>query len=169
MDSQLERPAPHVGSEALDGQRVDRLPRLAAASTSGAAAKNLRNASRKRVRALQRRDGSKCAFCGEWLVIHYLDVPGSVISVDHCEVVWRASHKQIVTSLIATVEHLVPVSEGGTNDLSNLRLACYPCNAKRAGHHPAEPRHHTECIHELEVGWHCHASCAVRALQGGLL
>ena len=33
----------------------------------------------------------------------------------------------------------------------------------------AEPRHHTECIHEPEVGWHCHASCAVRGLQGNLL
>ena len=71
MDSQLERPATHVGSEALDGQRVDRLPRLAAELPSSGSA--------------------------------------------------------------------------------------------------AEPRHHTECIHELEVGWHCHASCAVRALQGGLL
>lgn len=33
----------------------------------------------------------------------------------------------------------------------------------------AEPRHHTECIHEPDVGWHCHASCAVRGLQGRLL
>lgn len=71
MDSQLERPAPHVGSEALDGQRVG-------------------------------------------------------------------------TSLVGSG---VFASSGSA----------------------AEPRHHTECIHEPEVGWHCHASCAVRGLQGELL
>lgn len=36
---------------------------------------------------------------------------------------------------IATLEHLVPVNEGGTNNLSNLALSCYACNNKR-GHIP---------------------------------
>ena len=144
----------------------------AAAFTSSGAAANpdkMRQNARKRLWALRRRDGSKCAFCSEWLVIHYRDVPGRVLSIDHQEVTWRASDGTVVKSLIATIEHMIPVTRGGSNDLSNLRLSCFPCNARRAGHNPAEPRHHSECIHELEVGWHCHASCAVRRLQGNLL
>lgn len=30
-----------------------------------------------------------------------------------------------------TVEHLVPLSWGGTNDISNIDLACGPCNRQR--------------------------------------
>lgn len=30
-----------------------------------------------------------------------------------------------------TVDHVIPVSNGGTNDLQNLTLAHYTCNSKR--------------------------------------
>lgn len=30
-----------------------------------------------------------------------------------------------------TVDHIVPVSKGGTNDLGNLRAMCRPCNSKK--------------------------------------
>lgn len=32
----------------------------------------------------------------------------------------------------ATVDHLVAISLGGTHDLSNMVLACFPCNNKRS-------------------------------------
>ncbi len=32
------------------------------------------------------------------------------------------------TRNFATVEHLRRVADGGTNDIGNLALACYPCN-----------------------------------------
>ncbi len=31
----------------------------------------------------------------------------------------------------ASIEHLKPVSHGGTDNLENLRLACLPCNSSR--------------------------------------
>jgi 5-methylcytosine-specific restriction endonuclease McrA len=31
-----------------------------------------------------------------------------------------------------TLEHIVPLSHGGTHDLSNLALACFECNNARA-------------------------------------
>lgn len=34
-----------------------------------------------------------------------------------------------------TIEHVKPVSAGGTNRLQNLRLACGPCNHRRGGFH----------------------------------
>jgi len=30
-----------------------------------------------------------------------------------------------------TVEHIIPSSKGGTDDMSNLVLACVPCNTKK--------------------------------------
>lgn len=30
-----------------------------------------------------------------------------------------------------TIEHIIPLSLGGTNDISNITLACAPCNQKR--------------------------------------
>lgn len=30
-----------------------------------------------------------------------------------------------------TIDHIVPVSRGGTDDLGNLRLLCRPCNSKK--------------------------------------
>lgn len=32
----------------------------------------------------------------------------------------------------ATIDHLMPVSKGGTDDMSNLRLACRRCNEEKA-------------------------------------
>lgn len=31
----------------------------------------------------------------------------------------------------ATVDHIVPLSDGGTNDRGNLVIACAPCNGRR--------------------------------------
>lgn len=30
------------------------------------------------------------------------------------------------------IDHIMPVSRGGTNDLDNLRLLCRPCNSKKS-------------------------------------
>lgn len=38
----------------------------------------------------------------------------------------------------ATVEHIVPISAGGTNDLLNVALACSRCNSEKAVHHDSE-------------------------------
>lgn len=39
--------------------------------------------------------------------------------------------KKELTLQTATIEHLTPKSEGGQNEMKNLRLACYPCNIER--------------------------------------
>lgn len=56
--------------------------------------------------------------------------------------IYRANRKQVLddyptctirldccTHIATTADHIVPVSEGGTNDISNLRSACRPCNS----------------------------------------
>lgn len=44
-----------------------------------------------------------------------------------------------------TIEHLKPLSKGGSNNIKNLRLACHQCNWSRGNHdewsyHPREGR-----------------------------
>lgn len=39
--------------------------------------------------------------------------------------------KTRLTLTTATLEHLKPLSKGGTNEMWNLRLACDPCNQER--------------------------------------
>ena len=55
-------------------------------------------------RAIVARDGNTCVYCGVALAAD-----------------------------VATIEHIVPVSAGGPNHLSNKTLACRECNAE-AGH-----------------------------------
>lgn len=59
--------------------------------------------------ALLARDGDSCVYCGSALVLDAEDATRG----------W-------------SVDHLTPVSRGGSDHLSNLALACRSCNAKGA-------------------------------------
>jgi 5-methylcytosine-specific restriction endonuclease McrA len=52
-------------------------------------------------RQILKRDGSSCCYCGKECAENSL-----------------------------TIEHLKPVSRGGSNHISNLKFACKPCNQK---------------------------------------
>lgn len=39
--------------------------------------------------------------------------------------------KKPLTLQAATIDHMKPKSEGGSDLLKNLRLACHPCNTER--------------------------------------
>lgn len=58
---------------------------------------------------LRARDGDTCHYCGRWLA------PG-----------------------LGTRDHVVPVSRGGPNFMSNSVLSCGPCNAKKGDRDAAE-------------------------------
>jgi 5-methylcytosine-specific restriction endonuclease McrA len=61
------------------------------------------------VEMLFKRDGDRCVYCG--LNIH----PN-----------WQRAMPY------ATLDHVFPVSKGGSDDLTNLVLACGPCNNAKA-------------------------------------
>lgn len=62
--------------------------------------------------ALIERDGMLCTWCGRLLIklpiSPFIDCSGHI-----------------------TVEHLMPLILGGSNELSNLALACFACNNER--------------------------------------
>lgn len=62
---------------------------------------NPKDRKRKKRRLLEQY-GSYCCHCGNWFLSEWL-----------------------------TFEHVIPRSRGGSNALSNLRLACRPCNQAR--------------------------------------
>ena len=62
---------------------------------------------RRKRRALVRRDGAACAYCGRPV--------GTGLPFSR-----------------PTLDHVVPVTRGGGNELTNLVLACKPCNLDKA-------------------------------------
>lgn len=63
-----------------------------------------------KVALLQQKNGNKCAIC-------------------NCEMLFEREFEK--SPMFATIDHIVPVSKGGANRLTNLRLACFLCNNKR--------------------------------------
>jgi hypothetical protein len=55
----------------------------------------------------------------------------------HCCWCGQKTRKQIGWQNSATIEHVVPISEGGSNNVNNLTSACWRCNNKR-GNTPAD-------------------------------
>ncbi len=62
---------------------------------------------KRRRKSLERKQGPYCYYCGLWFPMNLM-----------------------------TIDHVVPMSKGGTNNLNNLVLACYGCNRAKADSMP---------------------------------
>ena len=54
------------------------------------------------------------------------------------QMTFRAPRKGEYLPMLATIEHIVPVSKGGTHTWDNVTLACWRCNIAR-GNRDANP------------------------------
>lgn len=45
-----------------------------------------------------------------------------------------------IENVYMSIDHIVPVSKGGTNERSNLRVLCTRCNSKKSDNMPAGKR-----------------------------
>lgn len=78
--------------------------------------REMRTRKRRNVRKLLiERQGLICFYCGRELIL-----PAEYMS-----------HQKMKERGVATVEHLRSLSEGGTNELSNLVLSCVACQEER--------------------------------------
>lgn len=67
---------------------------------------------------LRRRDGDHCCWCGRLMAFRKRRSMGMGMGSEPDN--W------------ATIEHVTPVSQGGSDEPSNLKLACKRCNSSRA-------------------------------------
>ena len=89
-----------------------------------------RNYIKRFGRSIADRDGWSCYYCGVSLVP--VDTPTN----DPRYYDGSRHHKNGVPYpragyASASIDHVIPVSKGGTNDLDNLVLACHRCNARK--------------------------------------
>ncbi len=75
-------------------------------------------AARRAVRARYHFEGRErvCYYCG--------------LDEDELTYIWEPSGVPNRNARL-TVDHVLPISRGGTNDLDNLVLACQPCNVSK--------------------------------------
>lgn len=71
--------------------------------------------NQKKVRRLMERDGVNCVYCGKEC---FLSVYGK--------------------EPVATLDHFVPKSKGGSDSMTNLVMACFPCNNRKGDMDPHE-------------------------------
>lgn len=72
-----------------------------------------------------------CYYCQQPTKTKRYIEPQDFIGIVKGWIVWR--YKGLVRrDRLATIDHLKPIAEGGTNDRENLVLACQPCNYKRS-------------------------------------
>lgn len=71
--------------------------------------------------------------------------------------------KRLVPLLADEVDHIIPLSRGGTNDLSNLRAMNRDCHARKS---QAESGHGSRRVGVDENGWPVSARLAARKSGG---
>lgn len=93
--------------------------------------------SRKLDRLLERQDG-RCHWCG-CRIVRIGSIPQDrVVILKHHFIVWRLDNGRTTQALVASADHFVPASRGGTNGLDNLVAACRWCNEGRGNKTPDE-------------------------------
>jgi hypothetical protein len=126
-------------------------------------------AKRRRLYLLMNGFTGYCAWCDSPVVVRkWVEDNFPVVFANDDFIVYLRDGRQ-VKRRVATVDHVVPRSEGGANDLENLLPACGPCNRKRTetpserkrrpcrrcgGKKPGWKRYHClKCARELIEAW----------------
>ena len=85
----------------------------------------------KILKKLLRQRGYKCEFC-KTRVVQLRAISADVRLIQtRTHVTYYVKSGDCKTTAIASLEHVLPLSAGGTYDFSNLKIACVSCNSKR--------------------------------------
>lgn len=95
----------------------------------------LRNKARSRARFVIERHGSECYYCGAPLVSIQTLRRSQVVKVSGRHV-WWTNNGFVRQDLFLTLDHVIPIAEGGSNELNNLVPACSKCNNARNKEQP---------------------------------
>jgi len=76
--------------------------------------------------------GYECWWCKRPLVLSR-DIPEiNIVSRTAHYLIWRSNKHGAIKKLIATVDHVLPLADGGNNYHTNLVPSCGPCNSDRS-------------------------------------
>lgn len=92
-----------------------------------------KSAQKKLPKILENQNGN-CYYCHRALVIHRLLRKEQIINGDpfkSAEITFMNDSGVIERKLVATIDHYQPLSQGGTNKISNLVASCRTCNYKK--------------------------------------
>lgn len=88
---------------------------------------------------------SLCHWCHRPTALTRYVPKNALVGTIKSEVRWRIHADLVVCVPVATVDHVIPLSEGGTNDPGNLVLACANCNKDRTSTPDPASRACAEC------------------------
>lgn len=91
---------------------------------------SLRRRARERAPAVLKKHGTQCWWCKAPLISIQSLRPEQIVRITGRHVWWR-KNGTVRVDLFATLDHVVPLSEGGTNRFANLVPACSKCNNSR--------------------------------------
>ena len=82
---------------------------------------------------LAERDGMTCHYCGTVVVTRFIWRDDQMIRNGKGNGMepLTPEQKRWLNEHTATVDHVIPRSHDGTDDLDNLVIACWPCNTGR--------------------------------------
>jgi len=101
-------------------------------SSSRTSHRKRKQAKRRFLRTVARASWiSKCHWCGKPIVWATRIPTQSVIKVHRKDYITVNLLGKAVRMFIATIDHVVPLRDGGANDRSNLVASCRPCNMLR--------------------------------------
>lgn len=75
-----------------------------------------------------------CGYCKKGILWHELMCPTKLIEKGHRFIKWMNDGVACLTPA-ATIEHVVPLSEGGSNLPENTQASCWECNNERSNPH----------------------------------
>lgn len=95
------------------------------------------NSLRPRIKyTIWERDGYVCSYCGD-TVIDLSTVSDMAVDNNWSWEKYERTLKELYLSS-ASIDHKVPISKGGNNELENLTTSCIKCNTKKGSKYEKE-------------------------------
>jgi len=93
-----------------------------------------------------------CTYCGGELVLVRSVKSERKLEEDDTHLTY-VNNGVLTKKLILTVEHIIPLSQGGTSTKENLAFSCVPCNREASYRHLPDDRHHLVVNNQGLVKW----------------
>jgi len=92
--------------------------------------RSIRKNARKKIDILYTKQNGLCHWCKSYVAIEKNIDKENVVVVKRSYIIWK-DMGFVFSARIATIDHVIPIGQGGTSDIDNLVVACATCNNDR--------------------------------------